>query len=88
MPLRRDLSRAGIAFICQVVGQRYTTAPQAAIFLSSESALRRPVPGCAARRDHHSGRYVGCAVIFLAMLAVELVPELTKKRGEAAEAAV
>ncbi|MGV3550121.1 DMT family transporter [Rhizobium sp.] len=71
---------SGIAYTLQVVGQRWTTAPQAAIFLASESLFgaffgalilgeRIPVLG-----------YLGCALIFLAMLLVELVPELTKRR--------
>ena len=72
---------SGIAYTLQVVGQRWTTAPQAAIFLSSESLFgaffgalilseRIPVLG-----------YFGCALIFLAMILVEIVPELTKRRN-------
>ncbi|MGN7750068.1 DMT family transporter [Sinorhizobium sp. 22678] len=79
---------SGIAFICQVVGQRYTTAPQAAIFLSSEALFAALFGVLLLGETITPVGYVGCAVIFLAMLAVELVPELTKKRGEAAEAAV
>lgn len=71
---------SGIAYTLQVVGQRWTTAPQAAIFLSSESLFgaffgalilgeRIPVLG-----------YFGCALIFLAMILVEIIPELTKRR--------
>ena len=71
---------SGIAYTLQVVGQRWTTAPQAAIFLASESLFgaffgalflgeRIPLLG-----------YFGCTLIFLAMLLVELVPELTKRR--------
>lgn len=71
---------SGIAYTLQVVGQRWTTAPQAAIFLASESLFgaffgalilgeRIPLLG-----------YFGCGLIFLAMLLVELVPELTKRR--------
>jgi drug/metabolite transporter (DMT)-like permease len=74
---------SGIAYTLQVVGQRWTTAPQAAIFLASESLFgaffgavilgeRIPLLG-----------YFGCALIFLAMLLVEIVPEFTKKRRAA-----
>lgn len=74
---------SGIAYTLQVVGQRWTTAPQAAIFLSSESLFgaffgalilgeRIPLLG-----------YFGCALIFLAMILVEIVPELTKKWRQA-----
>ncbi|MQW40902.1 EamA family transporter [Sinorhizobium meliloti] len=79
---------SGIAFICQVVGQRYTTAPQAAIFLSSEALFAALFGVLLLGETITPVGYVGCAVIFLAMLAVELVPELTKKRREAAQAAV
>ncbi|WP_018011191.1 DMT family transporter [Sinorhizobium medicae] len=78
----------GIAFICQVVGQRYTTAPQAAIFLSSEALFAALFGVLLLGETITPVGYVGCAVIFLAMLAVELIPELTKKRREAAKAAV
>lgn len=71
---------SGIAYTLQVVGQRWTTAPQAAIFLASESLFgaffgalilgeRIPLLG-----------YFGCGLIFLAMLLVELVPELARRR--------
>ncbi|PST22289.1 EamA/RhaT family transporter [Mesorhizobium plurifarium] len=78
---------SGIAFICQVVGQRYTTAPQAAIFLSSEALFAALFGVLLLGEIIPPVGYVGCAVIFLAMLAVELVPELAKKRREAAQAA-
>ncbi|WP_026618914.1 drug/metabolite transporter (DMT)-like permease [Ensifer sp. WSM1721] len=77
---------SGIAFICQVVGQRYTTAPQAAIFLSSEALFAALFGVLLLDEIITPIGYLGCAVIFAAMLAVELVPGLTKK-GEA-EAAV
>ena len=71
---------SGIAFICQNVAQRYTTAPQAAIFLSSE-ALFAALFGVLLLGETISPiGYVGCAIIFVAMLAVELVPELAKAR--------
>ncbi|WP_026617916.1 DMT family transporter [Ensifer aridi] len=78
---------SGIAFICQVVGQRYTTAPQAAIFLSSEALFAALFGVLLLDEIITPIGYLGCAVIFAAMLAVELVPELTKKREEEAEAA-
>jgi len=78
---------SGIAFICQVVAQRYTTAPQAAIFLSSEALFAALFGVLLLDEIITPIGYLGCAVIFAAMLAVELVPELTKKREEEAEAA-
>ncbi|ASY63808.1 Permease of the drug/metabolite transporter (DMT) superfamily [Sinorhizobium sojae CCBAU 05684] len=75
---------SGIAFICQVVGQRHTTAPQAAIFLSSEALFAAFFGMMLLGEVITPVGYVGCAVIFAAMLLVELVPELTNRRREAA----
>lgn len=67
---------SGVAFTLQAIGTRYTSAPQAAIFLSSEALFaalfgaiilseRLPMIGLA-----------GCALIFLSMMMVEIVPRL------------
>ncbi len=78
---------SGVAFTCQVVGQRYTTAPQAAIFLSSE-ALFAAFFGMALLGEIITPvGYLGCAIIFAAMLLVELVPELMKRKETAATTA-
>lgn len=69
---------SGIAYTLQVVGQRWTTAPQAAIFLSSES-LFGALFGALLLGERITGMgYAGCALIFLAMILVEIVPELSK----------
>lgn len=82
--LYAGLFASGIGFICQVVAQRYTTAPQAAIFLSSE-ALFAALFGVLLLGETISPMgYVGCAIIFAAMLIVEIVPELTKPKAMAA----
>ncbi|HEV7305525.1 DMT family transporter [Ensifer sp.] len=79
---------SGVAFILQVVGQRYTTAPQAAIFLSSEALFAALFGVLLLGEVITPVGYAGCAIIFAAMLAVELIPELTKgRRGEASAAA-
>lgn len=77
---------SGIAFICQVVGQRYTTAPQAAIFLSSEALFAALFGTLLLGEVIPPLGYVGCAVIFAAMLVVELVPELARRRRQPAAA--
>ena len=65
---------SGLAFSLQVIGQRYTSAPQAAIFLSSEA------PFAALFAFWQLGERIGivglfgCALIFLAMMVAELVP--------------
>lgn len=75
---------SGVAFICQVVGQRYTTAPQAAIFLSSE-ALFAALFGIILLGETISPiGYLGCAILFAAMLLVELGPELLRGKGRTA----
>ena len=70
---------SGIAFTLQAVGQRFTTAPQAAIMLSSE-ALFDALFGALILGERMSIQgAVGCALIFVAMIAVELVPALRSR---------
>ena len=71
---------SGLAFILQVVGQRYTTAPQAAIFLSSEALFAALFGVLLLGEVITPIGYAGCAIIFVSMLAVEIVPELMKDR--------
>ncbi len=71
---------SGIGFICQVVGQRYTTAPQAAIFLSSEALFAALLGVVLLGETITTVGYIGCATIFAAMLIAEIVPELTKAK--------
>lgn len=71
---------SGLAFSLQVIGQRYTTAPQAAIFLSSEALFAATFGALILGETISPLGYVGCAVIFLAMLIVEIVPELMARR--------
>lgn len=75
---------SGLAFALQIIGQRYTTAPQAAIFLSSEALFGASLGALLLGETIGPLGYVGCALMFVAMLAVELVPELTRRRGAAA----
>jgi drug/metabolite transporter (DMT)-like permease len=64
----------GIAFTLQSVGQRHTTAAKAAIILSSE-ALFAAMFDALINETRISGLpLIGCALIFGAMLTVELVP--------------
>ena len=65
---------SGLAFTLQVIGQRYTSAAQAAVFLSSE-ALFAALFGAFFLGERLAGvGYLGCLLIFVAMLAVEIVP--------------
>lgn len=74
------LISSGLAFVLQVIGQRYTTAPQAAIFLSSEALFGSFFGALFLGEKLPAIGYVGCALIFAAMLIVEVVPELLKRR--------
>ncbi|WP_193176450.1 DMT family transporter [Oricola nitratireducens] len=70
----------GVAFTIQAIAQRHTTAPQAAIFMSSE-ALFAAFFGALLLGDRIGATgLAGCALIFCAMLAVELVPMMRERR--------
>lgn len=75
------LVSSGLAFVLQVIGQRYTTAPQAAIFLSSEALFGALFAAIFLQETIPAAGYIGCAIIFAAILLVELVPELSKRRN-------
>lgn len=66
----------GIAFTLQVIGQRYTTAPQAAIFLSSEALFAALFGALILGERLPAIGFLGCGLIFAAILAVELAPAL------------
>lgn len=70
----------GLAFTLQAIGQRYTTAPQAAIFLSTEAVFAALFAAIFLGERISSLRLSGCALIFAAMLAVEIVPALLPRR--------
>lgn len=78
--LYAGLFSSGMAFIFQNIAQRYTTAPQAAIFLSSEALFAAAFGVMLLGETITPAGYAGCAIIFAAMLAVELVPELLRPR--------
>ena len=70
----------GIAFTLQAVGQRYTTAPQAAIFLSSETVFAALFGALLLGERMAAIGLAGCALILAAILSVEVVPALAKRR--------
>ncbi|WP_455873551.1 DMT family transporter [Rhizobium yanglingense] len=75
---------SGVAFVLQVIGQRYTTPSQAAIFLSSEALFGSALGALLLGETMPSLGYAGCALMFIAMLVVELVPEIGKRRSQPA----
>ncbi|MDH6234340.1 drug/metabolite transporter (DMT)-like permease [Mesorhizobium soli] len=66
----------GIAFTLQVIGQRYTTAPQAAIFLSSEALFAALFGALILGERLPASGFLGCSLIFAAILGVEVLPAL------------
>ncbi|RCS25528.1 DMT family transporter [Phyllobacterium salinisoli] len=72
---------SGIAFTLQAIGQRYTTAPQAAIFLSSEALFAALFGALLLGERLPPTGLAGCALIFAAMLAVELIPMMRQRRA-------
>lgn len=71
----------GIAFTLQVVGQRYTTAPQAAIFLSSEAVFAGLFGALLLGERLPASGFLGCGLIFSAIIAVEVLPALLSRRS-------
>jgi drug/metabolite transporter (DMT)-like permease len=73
----------GLAFTFQAIGQRHTSASQAAIILSSE-ALFAAFFGALERFDRLPPMaWLGCALIFTAILAAELIPAWMARRRTA-----
>jgi drug/metabolite transporter (DMT)-like permease len=72
---------SGLAFALQVIGQRYTTSSQAAIFLSSEALFGASLGALILGETVPPLGYVGCALMFSAMLMVELLPEMVRRRA-------
>ncbi|MBW3096085.1 DMT family transporter [Pseudohoeflea coraliihabitans] len=71
---------SGIAFTLQVVGQRYTTAPQAAIFLSTESIFAALFGALLLGEFVPAIGYLGGLLIFLSILLVEVGPVIAARR--------
>ncbi|KQV64484.1 DMT family transporter [Rhizobium sp. Root1220] len=72
---------SGVAFSLQIIGQRYTTSSQAAIFLSSEALFGASLGALLLGETMPALGYVGCALMFAAMLLVEIVPEIARRRA-------
>lgn len=71
---------SGIAFTLQAIGQRYTTSAQAAIFLSSEALFAALFGAIFLSERLTFIGFIGCGLIFAAMLAVELIPMFWKRK--------
>jgi len=72
---------SGVAFTLQVVAQRYTPAPDAAIVMSSE-ALFSAVCGAMFLNESLSLRgLIGCGVILFCIITIQLLPVLAARRA-------
>ena len=71
---------SAFAFTVQIVAQAHTTAPQAAIMLSSESLFAALFAVLLLDERLAPIGLVGCLLLFAAMLAVEIVPALRPDR--------
>ena len=67
---------SALAFTLQIVGQRHTTAAQAAIFLSSEALFAALFGALLLGERLGPLGLLGAALVFAAMLLVEVVPAL------------
>jgi drug/metabolite transporter (DMT)-like permease len=76
----------GAAFTLQAVGQRYTTAPQAAIFLSTEAVFAALFGAIFLGERLPLAALAGCGLIFAAILLVEAGPALLSRRKLATRA--
>lgn len=73
---------SGVAFTLQAIGTRYTSAPQAAIFLSSEALFAALFGALILGERLPTIGLAGGALIFLSMMMVEIVPRLRFKKSQ------
>ncbi|MCR9135767.1 MAG: DMT family transporter [Alphaproteobacteria bacterium] len=72
---------SGLAFSLQAIGQRHTTSAQAAIFLSSEALFAAIFGALFLGESIPAIGYLGCVLIFAAILAVEIIPAARAKQS-------
>ena len=65
----------GLGFTLQAVGQRYTTESAAAVLISTESLFAALLGAVFLGERLATIGYIGCALIFAAILLVELIPK-------------
>ncbi len=73
------VASGGLAFTLQAYAQQFTTAPQAAIFMSTEALFAALFGALFLSERIGALGLIGCALIFAAMLMVEIVPMVTGK---------
>ncbi len=74
------IGSSGIAYTCQIVGQRGTPAPVATVILSLESVFGAISAAIFLGERMTSREYIGCAIVFVAVLVAELgLPHFEKR---------
>jgi drug/metabolite transporter (DMT)-like permease len=74
----------GVAFTAQVVAQRYAHATDAAIVLSAETLFAAGFGYVLMGDRLNAAGLVGCALIFISMMGVQLLPLLRLKVRQSA----
>ena len=74
------IGSSGIAYTCQIIGQRGTPAPVATVILSLESVFGALSAAIILGERMSAREYIGCAVVFAAVLIAELGPASLKRR--------
>jgi drug/metabolite transporter (DMT)-like permease len=75
-----SLISGGLAFTLQAIGQRWTRAADAAILLSSEALFAALFGALLLGERLDAAGLAGCLLIFLAIIAVQLVPMISWNR--------
>lgn len=71
----------GMAFTMQAVGQRYTTAADAAVILSAEAVFAALAGALTLGETLSMQQAVGCALIMSCILAVQILPPLLQPKA-------
>lgn len=71
---------SGVAFTLQIIGQRYTSTPQAAIFLSTESLFAALFGAIILGERIPATGYAGGLLIFAAIILVETGPAVWRRK--------
>jgi drug/metabolite transporter (DMT)-like permease len=71
----------GLAFSLQAIGQRYTGGADAAVVFSSESVFAAIAAAIVLRERLSAEGVLGCCLILAAVISVQVVPLLVRKRA-------
>ena len=66
------IGSSGIAYTCQIIGQKDTPAPVATIILSLESVFGALAAAIFLEERLSTEEYIGCAIVFLAVVLAQL----------------